>query len=229
MLPSDAHPDAEAGRLRLVALDVPDAGPLHVLVLADDPLARAGLASFFADTDGYALAGSTALDDDLEGALQAFQPDVALWDLGTQETAPPDLQPLLDAGVPLVALVPDEAGVETAWTAGAGALLLRSVDRALILTALFAVQRGLLVVDPDLAEVVFTVRQAEPEAADLTPREQEVLGLLAEGLPNKLIADRLGISEHTVKFHVAAILSKLGAQSRTEAVVLAARRGVLVV
>jgi DNA-binding NarL/FixJ family response regulator len=61
----------------------------------------------------------------------------------------------------------------------------------------------------------------------LTPREQEVLQLLAEGLPNKTIADRLYISEHTVKFHVNAILSKLGAQSRTEAVVRATRLGLL--
>ena len=64
-------------------------------------------------------------------------------------------------------------------------------------------------------------------AEALTPREQEVLQLLAEGLPNKTIADRLYISEHTVKFHVNAILSKLGAQSRTEAVVRATRLGIL--
>jgi DNA-binding NarL/FixJ family response regulator len=62
---------------------------------------------------------------------------------------------------------------------------------------------------------------------DLTPRELEVLGLLAEGLPNKAIGLRLGISEHTVKFHVNAVLGKLGAQSRTEAVVRATRLGLI--
>lgn len=61
----------------------------------------------------------------------------------------------------------------------------------------------------------------------LTPREAEVLGLLAEGLSNKLIADRLKVSDHTAKFHVNSILNKLGAETRTEAVVLAARRGLL--
>ncbi|HLB64703.1 MAG TPA: response regulator transcription factor, partial [Anaerolineales bacterium] len=68
-----------------------------------------------------------------------------------------------------------------------------------------------------------------PPAMDepLTPRESEVLALLAEGLPNKSIAGRLGITEHTAKFHVNAILRKLGAQSRTEAVVLATRRGLI--
>ncbi len=74
------------------------------------------------------------------------------------------------------------------------------------------------------------VEPRRPDGAagvDLTPREQEVLGLLAEGLSNKLIAARLGISEHTAKFHVNALLDKLGAETRTEAVVTAARRGLL--
>ena len=229
MMPPDAHTNKLEDRLKLVALDVPDAGSLQVLVLAGDPLARAGLASYFVDAHSYKLAGSTSLDDDLESAIQAFQPDVALWDLGAHQDSPPDLQPILDASIPIVALVPDEDSVDLAWNAGAQALLMRSADRGLILTALFAVQQGLLVVDPELAETVFTVRQPMPEITDLTPREREVLALVAEGLPNKLIADRLNISEHTVKFHVAALLSKLGAQSRTEAVVLAARRGLLVV
>ena len=62
---------------------------------------------------------------------------------------------------------------------------------------------------------------------ELTPREHEVLGLVAEGLPNKSIADHLSISEHTVRFHVNSIMSKLGAQSRTEAVTRATRLGLL--
>jgi DNA-binding CsgD family transcriptional regulator len=66
-----------------------------------------------------------------------------------------------------------------------------------------------------------------PPAQQLTPREIEVLGMLAEGLGNKTIARRLGISEHTVKFHVGSILAKLDASSRTEAVTLGARRGLI--
>ena len=70
-------------------------------------------------------------------------------------------------------------------------------------------------------------RPSQELAEDLTPREHEVLQLLAEGLPNKAIARKLGISEHTVKFHINAILGKLGAGSRTEAVVLATRLGLV--
>jgi DNA-binding NarL/FixJ family response regulator len=83
------------------------------------------------------------------------------------------------------------------------------------------------VFDPVLLRSLLSARAAPPEALALTPREAEVLSLMAEGLSNKLIADRLRISEHTAKFHVNAILNKLGAETRTEAVVLAARRGLL--
>ena len=84
-----------------------------------------------------------------------------------------------------------------------------------------------MVLDESIATALFPTpeRLPLPPAPALTPREQEVLSLLAEGLPNKTIADRLHISEHTVKFHVNAVMSKLGAQSRTEAVVLATRHG----
>ncbi len=87
-----------------------------------------------------------------------------------------------------------------------------------------------MVIDPVFPVSVLPSRGAlsGSPAEELTPREIEVLQLVAEGLPNKQIALRLGISEHTVKFHVDAILGKLGAHSRTEAVTRAARLGLLV-
>src|SRR5919204_553800 len=97
-----------------------------------------------------------------------------------------------------------------------------------------AVASGLVVVDPALAGDLFAPAalavngSVDGPGEDLTAREREVLQLVAEGLANKTIASRLGISEHTVKFHVAAILAKLGAGSRTEAVHLGARRGLVV-
>jgi DNA-binding NarL/FixJ family response regulator len=88
----------------------------------------------------------------------------------------------------------------------------------------------LIALDPALADVVQPSRDLlpQPPAEELTPRELEVLQLLAEGLSNKAIAYRLDISEHTVKFHVNAILGKLSAQSRTEAVVQATRLGLII-
>lgn len=96
--------------------------------------------------------------------------------------------------------------------------------------SLEAVAQGLVVLDSGLATALFSA--SLPTLATLpletiTPREREVLQLLAEGLPNKAIAQRLGISEHTVKYHVNALLGKLDAQSRTEAVVRATRLGLI--
>jgi DNA-binding NarL/FixJ family response regulator len=111
--------------------------------------------------------------------------------------------------------------------------LLKDAGADEILAALRAVTQGLVVLDPAIARLT-TLRQPAltPTSAGLdealTDRETEVLQLLSLGLPNKTIATRLGISEHTAKFHVGSILAKLGAASRTEAVTLAARRGLLV-
>jgi DNA-binding NarL/FixJ family response regulator len=113
------------------------------------------------------------------------------------------------------------------------ALLRRDAEAAELLAAVRSVQAGLVVLDPALAlelaagEPVRVTQAADGPLEELTPREREVLQLLVEGLPNKTIARRLGISDHTVKFHVGSVLSKLGAASRTEAVRLAARRGLV--
>ena len=106
------------------------------------------------------------------------------------------------------------AAIVAAITAAASGLT--ALDRSLALEALTGLARGRTEAEP-ISE------QEEP----LTAREREVLQLLAQGIPNKQIAQRLGISEHTVKFHVSAIMTKLGAASRTEAVTTAARRGLL--
>lgn len=104
-----------------------------------------------------------------------------------------------------------------------------------IVAAITAVAGGLITLDRQIASgLLTTTTQLAPASATplageepLTARELEVLQLLAQGLPNKLIAQRLKISEHTAKFHVSAIMTKLGAASRTEAVTRAARRGLL--
>src|SRR4030067_1297183 len=90
--------------------------------------------------------------------------------------------------------------------------------------ALEGVARGVQVIDALAGES----RVGDAAAEDLTPREMDVLQLLAEGLPNKEIGRRLRISEHTVKFHVNTILAKLGARTRTEAVTRAARQGLII-
>jgi len=115
-----------------------------------------------------------------------------------------------------------------AFAAGAAAVLGRAIDASELFAAVEAVARGLLVLDPAAREAFSRpLGPPAPVAEPLTPREREVLEMLAGGLSNRRIAEHLGIRENTVKAHVAAVLAKLGAESRTEAVTLALRLGLL--
>ena len=201
---------------------------VRVLIVADDPLARAGLAATLGDQPGCLVVGQVSGGADLASELEVYRPDVLLWDLGWDPALALDrLTDLGDLGPPVVALLPDQDQARTAWSAGARGLMLRDLDAAKLASALATAAQGVLVMDPALAPALLSRAPTGPVQSDLTPRELEVLRLLAQGLPNKGIADRLGISEHTVKFHVNAVLGKLGAHSRTEAVTRATRMGLI--
>ena len=228
------------------------ANPIHLMLVIDDPGARADLAARLAAHPECAVVGEPASDGDLAAAAAAADPDVIVWDLGEDpETA---LQRLSDAqslGLPIVAIVQDDRDGVRALALGAAGLLPRAADTERLILAARAVLGGLLALDPAVAGFDFMVagaslaRAAGPESAGvtgtsrdpdggtpveaLTRREREVLELMAEGLANKPIAERLGITEHTAKFHVHTILGKLGTQSRTEAVVRAARLGLVAI
>jgi DNA-binding NarL/FixJ family response regulator len=209
---------------------------LRILILADDPLARSGLA-LIAQT-GLVVAGMEHSGVDLLAALDLHRPDAILWDIGWDPSQAAvraisrRLSGLAAVLPPVVVLAPEQPGVDLAGQmrqAGARGVLLRSARTEVLSTALRAAAEGLVVLDPTLLSALPPVmeppEQAPAEA--LTPREREVLRLLAEGLANKQIAKRLGVSEHTVKFHLNAIMGKLGAESRTEAVVRATRAGLI--
>jgi len=203
---------------------------MRILVVADDPLARAGLATFLTDQPGIEIVGQVPGESDLTVAIDVYRPDVVLWDLGWDPA--PSLERLADLdedGPPVVALLPDEIHTADAWSAGARGLLLRDVSAERLFATLSAVAQGVMVFDPALADALRPSGELAlaPLAEELTPREREVLQLLAQGLSNKAIAYQLDISEHTVKFHVNAIMNKLGAQSRTEAAVQATRMGLI--
>jgi DNA-binding NarL/FixJ family response regulator len=118
--------------------------------------------------------------------------------------------------------VPDLLG------AGASGVLGRDADADRLAAAARAAAEDLLVVERALSEGALRIRPAaETLVEPLTPRELEVLQLLGQGLSNRALAERLHISEHTAKFHVNAILGKLGAQSRAEAVAQGVRLGLL--
>lgn len=207
-----------------------EASPIRVLVVAEDVLARGGLVSALRDWPDLNVVGRASPGDEYQELLMGFRPDVVLWDVGWLEDSRPPDEWGASEQPPVLVLIqePDQAAL--AWSWGARGVLMRSTDGATLAAAVRSLALGLSVAaeslwpDPNPAS-------ARPgtglELEELTPRELEVLQLLAEGLSNRGIAHRLGVSEHTVKFHVNSILGKLNAQSRTEAAVVAARAGLL--
>jgi DNA-binding NarL/FixJ family response regulator len=205
-----------------------------MLVIADNLLARAGLAALLAAQPGLIVIGQTAGGEALAADLDVYQPDLIVWDFGWEaQAALAQLAAVIDDAPPIVALLPDDtyaaAAAAALGAAGAGGLLHRDCGADQLAAALAAAAGGLLALDPALAGAALAGSGPLPEelAEPLTARENEVLQLLAEGLPNKAIALRLAISDHTVKFHVNAIMTKLDAQSRTDAVVRAMRLGLV--
>jgi len=133
------------------------------------------------------------------------------------------------AAMPVLYLAPDGSEAAQAIARGARGVMLRTAPPRLLHAAVRAVADGLVIIDDEIAEQIVPHARARVDLIEpLTPREQQVAQHLAGGLTNKEIAQRLGITEHTVKFHLNGILRKLGVSTRTEAVVQAARLGLLV-
>ena len=211
-----------------------------MLVAALGATARARLEAVVAAARGLRLVSGLP-DAPLARQVRALRPDVVLLDLDGRRldgllAELPDPAP---AALVVLADAPRRARADLAVERGlVRAVLPRDATSGEILAAIDAVVAGLVVLHPDALDVARgprARREAQPArgAADpaqpLTAREIEVLGMLAEGLGNKAIASRLGISTHTAKFHVASILAKLGAGGRTEAVTIGMRRGLVVI
>ena len=203
--------------------------PLRALIVADDPLARGGLAALLAMRDRIAVVGQAAPHDDLAHAVATYQPDVVVWDLGRADDDPIDL--LAEAGPtlpPIVAILNELSLAVRVWSAGVRAVLHRDVTAGRLAATPQAVVEGAVVLAHPFTDVL--MRSAELPTVlrePLTPREMDVLRLLADGHANKGVELELGVSENTVKFHVNAVFGKLGVQSRTEAVMRATRLGLV--
>jgi DNA-binding NarL/FixJ family response regulator len=206
-----------------------------VLIVSELATVRAGLVAVLGETEDLRVAGAARALDAAGVAEQLPEIDVVLLDALTVDMIEDAATTLGQAGPALVALGPSGAAspLVQATSGLPWGLLARDASPERIVAAVRAVAAGLTVLDHELAASALSLPSAAaplPVADtldDLTAREHEVLTLVAVGLTNKAIAQRLSISDHTVKFHVAAVLAKLGAESRTEAVHLAVRRGLL--
>lgn len=181
------------------------------------------------------LGGCIASLASLRHQFREIHPDVVLVDLETRSAQfLNDVRALpTPASIVLLITEPDAVWSARALRAGVRAILERDAASDEIRSAIEAAHLGIVTLDPELAlEFASRVRsdsiEPAPEVAgDLTAREVEVLRMLAEGLANKEIAAQLGVTDHTIKFHISSILGKLGAATRTEAVTLGVRRGLI--
>jgi DNA-binding NarL/FixJ family response regulator len=210
--------------------------PIRILVVDDHPVVRDGLIAILSTQPDFAVVGKASSGTEAIAQVQAMQPDVMLLDLEMPEMDGVEaLRRLreLHAGVRAIvftAFDTDER-IVSAVQAGAQGYLLKGAPREEIFTAVRVVHAGGSLLQPVVASKLLRQVSAEnstghdPDA--LTPREQHVLKLLAQGLQNKEIAAEMHITERTVKFYVSSILSKLGAGNRTEAVTMAVQRGLV--
>ena len=230
-------------------------GAASVFIIAAADVVRAGLESLVAQDARFTVAGGAP---DLTGLAaeeaEGAWPDVVIFDVERQSSewrAP--LRAIIDEtdegraapAFVLIGVEQDEALTEALRAGVVRALLPRVATGGEIIAAVAAVAAGLVVIDAEifaalLAPPSVDALRSEPpiteqlpsavtEVEALTPREREVLTLLAEGLANKEIAWRLKISEHTVKFHIASVFAKLNVATRTEAVMQGIRRGLIMV
>lgn len=214
--------------------------PLPVLILAAYPSVRAGLMALLATDPGLAPSATAWSAVDWGTPTTAWSvpsPAAIVVSLdGASDIAIDELRDQF-SDVPLVFLGGDLAVDGPGLRAGPVAYLAPDADGPSLIAAVRGVAAGLTILDPTaLGSSLqtpgfggFPATAAMPPGEPLTARERQVLELVAEGLPNKAIARALGISEHTAKFHVGSLLGKLGAGSRTEAVMIATRRGLLAI
>jgi DNA-binding NarL/FixJ family response regulator len=205
---------------------------IGILVVDDHPIVRQGLVATLEDEPEFQVVGAASSAEEALTLATRARPDVILLDLELPGLSGTEAIPALLATSPqsrvLVFTAYDtEERVLSAVRAGASGYLLKGAAVAEIAGAIRAVAAGGTALGPSAAATLASAVRAPRGAGPLTAREREVLRLIAQGLPGKQIAGALGITERTVKFHTAALIRKLGADNRAQAVAVAAQRGLL--
>lgn len=216
-----------------MAKPVGSSAKVRVLLVAASPVRRSGLEAVIRNAPSLELVGTVHGRHALRGRAADLLSDVVVLDVPPEASGGPPVPSPTD-GNPVVVLI-DAPSAE--WTASAlrsdvKAVLPREVEPDELVQAIHAAYAGLVLLDPETAHglAARVPRPVQPRSATqepLTAREVEVLRMLAEGLGNHEMAVRFGLSDHTIKFHISSILDKLGAASRTEAVTLGIRMGIV--
>lgn len=200
---------------------------IRVCLVDDHPTFRAGLRALL-EASGIEVAGEASNGADALDCAREQQPDVVLMDLSMPEVdgvaATRQIRRELPE-IPVVVLTSfsDRARIFDALDAGAIGYLLKDADPDELIRGIQAAAAGQSPLDPRAAREVLATRQAPGGGESLSPREAEILRLVADGHANKVVALRLGISEKTVKNHLSAVFQKLGVSDRTQAALWARR------
>ncbi len=209
---------------------------MRVLIIDDHALFRVGLQGLL-EQRGIEVADAVASGAEGMQRAEELRPDIVLLDLRMPDMGGLEVLQKLRENEPTIPVVMlttsnDEADLIKSLRSGAQGYLLKDMEPDELVSALRDIENGKNVVAQDLTDALARMVQGDTNVADeegpfseLTPREMEILCLLAEGQSNKLIARNLGISDGTVKLHVKAILRKLGIHSRVEAAVIAVEQG----
>jgi DNA-binding NarL/FixJ family response regulator len=208
---------------------------IRILVADDHPVVREGLVSILSTQPDFEIVGEAGTGPEAVEQALALQPDVMLLDLEMPEMDGVEVLRRLSQTNPAVRVIvftafDTDERILGAVQAGAQGYLLKGAPRKELFDAVRVVRAGGSLLQPVVASKLLRQVSHQGQASQveaLTPRELEVLRLLAQGLQNKEIAAELVISERTVKFHVSSIMGKLGAGNRTEAVSLAAQQGLI--
>jgi len=207
------------------------------LVVADDhPVVRDGLTAILSTQSDFEVVGEAGTGREAVEQVTALEPDVVLLDLEMPELDGVEALRQMLGCCPKVRVIvftafDTDERILAAVQAGAQGYLLKGVPREELFNAVRVVHQGGSLLQPVVASKLLRQvshqHQVQSEPETLTPRELEVLQLVAQGLQNKEIATELVISQRTVKFHVSSIMGKLGAGNRTEAVAMAAQQGLV--
>jgi DNA-binding NarL/FixJ family response regulator len=205
---------------------------IRVVIAEDHAMVRSGLVELLSAAEDVEVVGTAANGEEAIATVAEHSPDLVLMDLS---------MPVLDGleatrrlttgdGAPRVVVLTsfsDRDRILGALDAGAVGYLLKDAEPDELLRGVRAAARGESPLDPKAATAVLSARaeRRESGAEDLSPREREVLALVAAGLPNKLIARRLEISEKTVKAHLTRVFQQIGVTDRTQAALWAERQG----